>query len=124
MAVERSIGAALEAPPDANILRATTLLSLRSVPLAITHSIFLHGDVPWRPGGRSGWTNLPSMLTLSQHVELAHFQLSAEAGQCGPFEADRFGVPHRSAVFPVLCTEHRWTAEDTRPFGELVGPRA
>jgi len=47
---------------------------------------------------------------------LAHSQLSIEASQCGQFEADRFGIPHRSAVFLVLCTEHCRTPDGTRPF--------
>jgi GntR family transcriptional regulator len=44
-------------------------------------------------------------------VRLGRAELSIEASQCGQFEADRFGVPHRSAVFLVLCTEYQLSAD-------------
>jgi DNA-binding GntR family transcriptional regulator len=116
-AVERSIREALGARRAADVLRITTLLSLKGVPLAISYSFFVAEEVPWLEGAAKVGRNLPGELTLAQHgVALAHSQLSIEASQCGQFEADRFGVPHRSAVFLVLCTEHHRTPEGTRPF--------
>ena len=42
--------------------------------------------------------------------------MSVEASQCGQFEADRFGIAHRSAVFLVLCTEYRRSDPVAEPF--------
>jgi GntR family transcriptional regulator len=116
-AVEPNIRDALDAASGAAILRITTLLSLNGVPLAITYSFFVAEDVSWLDASAQVGRNLPAGLTLAQHdVELAHTQLSVEASQCGQFEADRFGIPHRSAVFLVLCTEHRRAGGGTLPF--------
>ncbi len=115
--VERSIRDGLQVPPGADVLRITTSLSVKSVPLAISYSFFVDHEVPWLAVAAQVGRNLPGTLTLAQHgVVLAHSQLSIEASQCGQFEADRFGIPHRSAVFLVLCTEHCRTPDGTRPF--------
>jgi GntR family transcriptional regulator len=115
--VEASIRNSLQVDAETRVLRITTLLSLDRIPLAITYSFFVHAYVPWLDAAAHVGRNIPSTLTLGQHdVELAHTQLSIEASQCGQFEADRFGIPHRSAVFLVLCTEHRSTAEGAVPF--------
>ncbi len=104
--VEKSIRAKLSCGSHVPILRVTTVLSLRGVPLAIAYSFFRRDEVAWlesvaQPGG-----SLPADLVIGDHgVQLARTELSIEASQCGQFEADRFGVPHRSAVFLVLCTE-------------------
>lgn len=113
--VERSIREALAAPGD--VLRMTTLLSLRSVPLAIGYSFFRSDEVDWLDEAAHVGRNLPADLVLSAHgIELAHSDLSIEASQCGEFEAERFGIPHRSPVFLVLCTEHRRDGGSTQPF--------
>jgi GntR family transcriptional regulator len=110
--VEKSIRAKLSCESDVAILRVTTVLSLRGVPLAIAYSFFRRDDVAWlesvaQPGG-----SLPADLVIGDHgVQLARTELSIEASQCGQFEADRFGVPHRSAVFLVLCTEFHCSAD-------------
>jgi GntR family transcriptional regulator len=115
--VERSISEALEAEPDAKIVRLTTLLSLRGVPLAISYSFFHPDEVTWLVEAAHVGRKLPTGLTLAEHgVELERSQLSIETSQCGQFEADRFGIPHRSAVFLVLCTEFRRTPDGTSPF--------
>lgn len=115
--VERSILDGLKVTPGEAILRITTLLSLRGRPLAISYSFFAERDVPWLAAAAQVGRNLPGTLTLAQHgVTLAHSRLSIEASQCGQFEADRFGIPHRSAVFLVLCTEHRVDGDTTVPF--------
>jgi GntR family transcriptional regulator len=115
--VERSISEALGAEPDENIVRMTTLLSLRGVPLAISYSFFHSDEVTWLVEAAHVGRKLPADLTLAEHgVELEHSQLSIETSQCGQFEADRFGIPHRSAVFLVLCTEFRRTPDGTAPF--------
>ncbi|MGH3091903.1 MAG: GntR family transcriptional regulator, partial [Gaiellaceae bacterium] len=115
--VERSIRSKLEAADDEDVLRITTLLSLRGVPLAISYSFFRRVAAAWIDAGTHVGRNVPTGLTLAEHgIELAHSQLSIETSQCGQFEADRFDIPHRSAVFLVLCTEHCLAPEGTRPF--------
>lgn len=102
--------------PD-GVLRLTTALSVRGVPLAITYSFFHDADVTWLEEIARVGSSLPSDLVLADHgVELARASLSIETSQCGQFEADRFGVPYRSAVFLVLCTELRRTAGGAEPF--------
>jgi GntR family transcriptional regulator len=115
--VERSISEALGVEPDEDVVRLTTLLSLRGVPLAISYSFFDRNDVSWLVEAAHVGRNLPPDLTLDRHgVELERSQLSIETSQCGQFEADRFAIPHRSAVFLVLCTEFRRTPDGTAPF--------
>jgi len=115
--VERSIRAALEVALGTEVLRITTLLSLRGVPIAISYSFFAAHEVRWLENAAQVGRNLPGSLTLGEHgVSLAHSHLSIEASQCGQFEADRFAIPHRSAVFLVLCTEYCRTVDGTRPF--------
>jgi GntR family transcriptional regulator len=115
--VERSIRSKLEAADDEDVLRITTLLSLRGVPLAISYSFFRRVAAAWIDAGTHVGRNVPTGLTLAEHgIELAHSQLSIETSQCGQFEADRFDIPHRSPVFLVLCTEHCLAPEGTRPF--------
>ena len=114
--VERSIRDALAAPRD-RVFRLTTLLSVRAVPLAISYSFFREDEVRWLDEASHVGRNIPSTLLLGDHgVVLAHSQLSIETSQCGQFEADRFGVPHRSAVFLVLCTEFEQTQDGPWPF--------
>lgn len=115
--VERSIRSKLEAADDEDVLRITTLLSLRAVPLAISYSFLRRAHAGWIDAATHVGRNVPTGLTLAGHgVELAHSELAIETSQCGQFEADRFGIPHRSAVFLVLCTEHCFAPEGTRPF--------
>jgi DNA-binding GntR family transcriptional regulator len=115
--VESSIRRGLELDDETRILRVTTLLSLRAMPLAISYSFFAAHEVPWLDAAAQVGRNLPPDLTLADHgVELADSQLAIEASQCGQFEADRFGIAHRSAVFLVLCTELRRAGERTPPF--------
>jgi len=115
--VERSIRTALDLERETEVLRITTLLSVKGVPIAIAYSFFAAQNMGWLVGAAQVGRNLPGSLTLAEHgISLAHSRLSIEASQCGQFEADRFGVPHRSAVFLVLCTEYRRTDEGTCPF--------
>jgi GntR family transcriptional regulator len=115
--VEPFIRGQLGVGDDADVLRIATALSVRGIPLAITYSFFREQAVPWleqaaRAGGR-----IPDELVLGDHgVELARSSLSIETSQCGQFEADRFGIAHRSAVFLVLCTEMRRTDAGSEPF--------
>jgi GntR family transcriptional regulator len=115
--VELSIRENLDADEGDGVLRVTTLLSVRGVPLAISYSFFRESEAGWLERAAHVGRNLPADLVLARHgVELAHSHVSIETSQCGQFEADRFGIPHRSPVFLVLCTEHRRTPEGTCPF--------
>ena len=115
--VEDSIRRELDAAPGEDVLRVTTCLSLRSVPLSISYSFFRRSEVGWleeavRPGHA-----LPADLVLGAHgIELAHARVAVETSQCGQFEADRFGIPHRAPVFLAVCTEYRRDGDRTRPF--------
>jgi GntR family transcriptional regulator len=115
--VEPSIRTALGIAADEPVVRLTTALSVRGVPLAITYSFFRAADAGWLLDAASVGRPLPGDLVLADHgIELARSTLSIETSQCGQFEADRFGIPPRSAVFLVLCTEFRRDGEDSTPF--------
>jgi GntR family transcriptional regulator len=115
--VEPSIRSELRAGERERILRLTTVLSVRDLPLGIAYSFFRADDVRWLEDAAHAGRPLPRDLVLAAHdVELAGSSLSIETSQCGQFEADRFGIPHRSAVFLVLCTELRRAPEGSAPF--------
>lgn len=114
---EQNIRRALAVNDDEALVRMTTLLSLRGVPLAISYSFFRRDEVEWLEAVAHVGRSLPSDLVLADHgIELAQSQLAIETSQCGQFEADRFGIPHRSAVFLVLCTEFAHRDGGARPF--------
>ena len=114
--VEDYIRTRLGCRSDHSIFRVTTVLSLRGIPLAITYSFFRRKEVSWLESAAHPGRDLPRDLVLADHgVELAHSEMSIETSQCGQFEADRFGIPHRSAVFLVLCTEFRAMGEGKKP---------
>ena len=108
--VEPSIRTSLGADDRERVLRLTTGLSINDVPLAITYSFFRAEETAWLEEAARGHRTIPRELVLAEHgIELAHSSLSIETSQCGQFEADRFGIAHRSAVFLVLVTEFRHT---------------
>lgn len=114
--VEDSIRAKLGCRTGQAILRTTTVLSLRGVPLAITYSFFRRSEVRWLEEVANPGRDLPGDLVLETFsISLAHSEISIETSQCGQFEADRFGIPHRSAVFLVLGTEFRSPGAGKRP---------
>lgn len=104
--VEDSIRSQLEVDGDTEVIRFTTLLSLRGVPLCIGYSFFRRSDVGWLEAVAHAGRNLPGDLVLGDHgLRLAHARIAVETSQCGQFEADRFGIAHRSPVFLAVCTE-------------------
>ena len=114
---ERSIRQALAVEEDEPLVRVTTLLSLGGIPLGISYSFFRRSEAAWLEAAAHVGRVLPPSLVLADYgIELAQSQLSIETSQCGQFEADRFGIPRRSAVFLVLCTEFASRDEDARPF--------
>ena len=115
--VEPSIRSGLGVDDRERVLRLTTGLSVRGIPLAIAYSFFRAADVRWLEDAVRVGRPLPRELVLADHgIELAGSSLSIETSQCGQFEADRFGIPHRSAVFLVLSTELRRAAGGVAPF--------
>jgi GntR family transcriptional regulator len=116
-AVEDSIRRELAADPGEDVLRVATLLSVRGVPFSISYSFFRRAEAGWLEEAVQAGRALPPDLVLADHdVELAHSSIAIETSQCGQFEADRFGIPHRSSVFLVLCTEFRRDGERERPW--------
>ena len=115
--VEASIRRELEADLAEEILRVTTCLSLRGVPLSISYSVFRRAEAAWLERAVHPGRNVPADLVLADHgIELAEARIAVETSQCGQFEADRFGIPHRAAVFLAMCTELRHDGDRTRPF--------
>lgn len=115
--VEPSIRSGLGLDDGEPVVRLTTGMAVRGTPVAITYSFFRADEVRWLLDAAEVGRQLPDDLILSDHgIELARSTLSIETSQCGQFEADRFGVPHRSAVFLVLCTEFRRHGDGARPF--------
>jgi GntR family transcriptional regulator len=113
----RRIRADLASGEREPLLRLATLLSLAGVPLAIAYSFFRREEVRWLDAEAQVGRSLPADLVLAdQGIRLANARVSIEASQCGQFEADRFRIPHRSAVFLVLSTEFRHLDVDRRPF--------
>jgi GntR family transcriptional regulator len=115
---ERAIRERLAARAGDELLRVTTLQSYRRVPLAIAYSWFRRADAGWlEPLAHTG-RELPPELVLADHgIALTRSEVGIEASQCGQFEADRFGIPHRSPVFLVLCRELRAGADGSEtPF--------
>jgi GntR family transcriptional regulator len=114
--VGRSIRESLDAG-DAEILRITTLMSMRGVALAIGYSFFRAPEVRWLDTAAHVGRPLPPDLVLSDHgIALTRSAVSIETSQCGRFEATHFGLPPRSAVFLVLCREYRAGEHGERPF--------
>ena len=112
----RRICASLRAGEREQLLRLVTLLSLAGVPLGIAYSFFRRDDVTWLDGATQVGRSLPQDLVLADYgIVLANARVSIEASQCGQFEADRFHIPHRSAVFLVLATEFESHKAEPRP---------
>ncbi len=115
--VEDSIRRELGVGADEEVLRLATLLTLDHVPVSISYSFFRRAEVGWLEAAIRPGRNLPADLVLGAHgIELAHSRIAIETSQCGQFEADRFGIPHRAAVFLALCTEFRGDGGTARPF--------
>jgi len=115
--VEESIRRELGVDADEEVLRVTTCLSLRAVPLSISYSFFRRAEAEWLEAAVHPGRNVPSDLVLADHgIELAQARIAVETSQCGQFEADRFGIPHRASVFLAVCTEFRHDGPATRPF--------
>jgi GntR family transcriptional regulator len=115
--VEQSIRRELKAQPRDEVLRLTSMLSLRGVPLALSYSFFRRLEVQWLEDAARPGRALDASVVLGDHgVDLAHSRVAIETSQCGQFEADRFGIPNRAAVFLVLATEYRRDGDKTVPY--------
>jgi GntR family transcriptional regulator len=115
--VEESIRHRLDATPAEPVLRITTVLSVRSVALAIGYSFFRRAEASWLEAAAVVGESLASDVVLSDHgVELTRSAVSIETSSCGPFEATHFGIAPKTAVFLVLCCELRRSGRGERPF--------
>lgn len=112
----RSIRSALGVGPNEDVVRITTLLSVRSIPVAITYSFFSHAHgaelaTVARPGQL-----LPRNLTLSDlGIRLAHSTAEVEVSDACKFEADRLETLLGSTVLVVSCTEYQYVDSEVRP---------
>lgn len=114
--IEPSIRTHLGADDGEDVLRVITQLSLRGRPLAITYSFFRQHDVGWLTREAQPGRTIGPDVTLSRAgFTLATSRVSVETSHCGQFEAERFGVAHRSGVFLVHSTEHVATDAGERP---------
>lgn len=114
--IEQSIRDHLHAAAGDDVLRVTTQLSIRDRPLAITYSFFRQRDVDWlERQAQPGRTIGPGVTLARYGLVLSTSHVSIETSHCGQFEADRFGIAHRSGVFLVHSTEHVSTPEGDRP---------
>ena len=112
----RSIYSALEVSPDEPVVRLTWLLSVRSLPVAITYS-FLAYEVlaPIVAAAKPGHF-LPAHLTLEQlGMQLASTTVELEVSDACRYEADKLETLLGSTVLVTACTEFRHTEVGVRP---------
>lgn len=114
---ERSVASALHLAPGSRLARFATLLEIGGRPLAITYSFFrAEGVRRLRELVEPGADLDRSIVLRDFGIELEHSTVAIEASLCGKFEAEVFGVPHRSPVFLARCVEHRRRGRAVVPF--------
>ena len=112
----RSIRSALGVGADEVVVRITTLLSVRSFPVAITYSFFALEEGAELAAIAQPGRLLPPGFTLSDlGIELAHSTADIEVSDACQFEADRLETLLGSTVLVVSCTEFRLGSGGTRP---------
>lgn len=94
--VERAIAASLDCEPE-EILRLTTLWGIDDTPFAIGLSFFRAANVPWLDELTDVGSSVHGGRPLAG-LELGEARISVETTQCGQFEADLLGIPHRSTL--------------------------
>lgn len=115
--VEHSIQTHLGVDKDQEVTRITTLLTMLGKPVAITYSFFSGTESDWLYHEARVGRNLAPELTLDDYgLKLSSSHITMETSHCGQFEADRFGIAHRSGVFLVHSTEYVCGAQGERPF--------
>lgn len=106
MDVEPRTRQMLAAPADEKIIRITTMVLFQKKPLVISYSYFRHRRVRILTDFLRDGHPIPANLTLAElGVRLTRSENTVETSQCGQFEADRFGIDHRSPVFLAQCRE-------------------
>jgi len=103
--VPPSIRAGLCADEHTDIVRITTLLSVNSLPVAISYSYFTWDDAGELATAARVGQLLPPELRLG--VRLAHSTAAVEVSDACKFEADQLGIPLGSTVLVALCTEFK-----------------
>ena len=112
----RSIRSALGVGPDEGVVRITTLLSVRSFPVAITYSFFGFAEGAELAAVAQPGRLLPPDFTLSDlGLDLAHNMADVEVSDACKFEADRLETLLGSTVFVVSCTEFCRKGDGVRP---------
>jgi GntR family transcriptional regulator len=116
--VEASIREVLAPAAGGAIFRLTTLLSVRSIPLAVGYSFFSEDEMGWlKETAKVGQVLPPDLDPLEHGILLAQSQVTIELSHLPTaFDTSRLGIPRGSPVFLVLSTEHRQTNGETRPF--------
>ena len=115
--VESSILEVLSVPAGGAILRLTTLLSARGIPLSVGYSFFREEDVGWLKNAAKVGQVLPTGLDPAEHgLHLAHSQVTIELSHLPTaFDTSRLGIPRGSTVFLVTTTEYCEANGRTRP---------
>jgi GntR family transcriptional regulator len=116
---ERTVRETLGAPASERLLRITSLVRLRGVPLAIGYSYFRRKEVPWLDAYAIPEAELPNEEDLSPEahgIELEHSEVAIESTTSGHFDADHFNLPDRSPAFLVSLIEYRRAKSEAIPF--------
>ena len=98
----------LSCSADEAILRVTTCLSLRGVPLSISYSFFRRDEVEWLEAAVQPGRNLPGDLVLGDHgIELAQRGSPSRRANAASSRPTASASPIEPSVFLALCTEFR-----------------
>jgi GntR family transcriptional regulator len=111
---ERAICSALSRPTD-EILRITALWSVGDQPIAIGQHFFCVADTGWldTAGLRSGRDLTPCRVN---GLETGSTSISLETTQCGQFEADLLGIPHRGTLLLTFAVVRASFGDAMRPY--------
>lgn len=112
----RSIRSALSIGQTDEVVRITTLLYVRSIPVAITYSFLAHENGAELATIAQPGLLLPPEFTLAHlGIRLAHSTAEVEVSDACKFEANRLETLLGSTVLVVSCTEFHDVDEEVRP---------
>jgi GntR family transcriptional regulator len=110
---ERAICNALAAAAD-EIRRITALWAIGATPIAIGQHFFRAEDASWLEGRAHNHRTLrPRIL---EGLEVGEMSMSLETTQCGRFEADLLGIPHRGTLLLTFAVVQASRGGPMRPF--------
>lgn len=111
-----SIRAALDVTSSERVCRITTLLTVLSVPVAITYSYFAQAEGDKLAASAQPGRLLPHDVTLADlGIELAFNTADVEISEACKFEAYRLDINLSSTVLVVSCTEYCRSGDGARP---------